>query len=578
MVLRLRKLQKRVNLIEQKLEEEQKSQEEGTKTEPKQSEKEKISFSQRGERKGPSRKSSETSPEKETPTTGEQIVEWIKEDWILKIGALFLLIGFGWLTTYAFLNDWIGPKGRIALGIISGVLILILGWWRIKKYLRQGSVFLVLGSTVNLITIFAARGVYGFFTPISGLAVVFLSTAFVALASVKYKSRALSVASLVLAAAAPLFTSPPSPYNYTALFGYLLIVILGTIWVAALTKQRKLTTIGLIVVSIYSVPHLLSSSVVAANLLPFAYGFAALFFITNTLGILKNKKEEMKADLVTAAGNGLFLLSWITSAVQKEWQSLTIAAWMIVFTTGAFIIFKITRKKKPFFVYSGVGVAMLAAATSAELSGPTLTIAYTLEAGAITVLTYFFLRKIRTVLKVSFLLVGPVLLSLESISSTAWEKGVIHNDFFVLLVLVFTFIGLGLYFWTKRSRGKKQEIVQFSTSTLTIGTIYIYILIWQSSHAWFALQDVATMLSLVIYTLVGLFTYFRAAFRGGRALKTYGAGLLIFVVGRLLLIDVWGMGLTGRIITFFSIGVLFVSTAFLTPKSSNKSSRRENGK
>lgn len=33
-----------------------------------------------------------------------RFVEWIKEDWMLKLGALLLLIGFGWLTTYAFLR------------------------------------------------------------------------------------------------------------------------------------------------------------------------------------------------------------------------------------------------------------------------------------------------------------------------------------------------------------------------------------------------------------------------------------------------------------------------------------------
>lgn len=40
---------------------------------------------------------------------------------------MLLLIGFGWLTTYAFLNNWIGPMGRIALGIIAGSLFILLG-------------------------------------------------------------------------------------------------------------------------------------------------------------------------------------------------------------------------------------------------------------------------------------------------------------------------------------------------------------------------------------------------------------------------------------------------------------------
>ena len=60
------------------------------------------------------------------PTSFEKFSAWMKEDLLLKFGALLLLIGFGWLTTYAFLNNWIGPMGRITLGIIVGSFFIML--------------------------------------------------------------------------------------------------------------------------------------------------------------------------------------------------------------------------------------------------------------------------------------------------------------------------------------------------------------------------------------------------------------------------------------------------------------------
>jgi uncharacterized membrane protein len=45
--------------------------------------------------------------------------------------------------------------------------------------------------------------------------------------------------------------------------------------------------------------------------------------------------------------------------------------------------------------------------------------------------------------------------------------------------------------------------------------------------------------------------------------RSIGMAILGFVVLRLLLIDIWQLDLAGRIITFFIIGVMFVSTAFL---------------
>src|SRR3989344_1864860 len=451
----------------------------------------------------------------------QKFVTWIKEDWLMKLGALLLLIGFGWFATYAFLNNWIGPMGRIMLGIVAGSLILILGLWRIQKFLHQGGVFLVLGSTTILLTIFAAREIYSFFTPLSALGIMFLSTAFVAFASVKYNSKSLSLASLILAGVAPLLTNSPAT-DYIGLFSYLLVVILGAIWIVSITGQRELTAAALILISIYSAPHLFGiTGADKGVLLLFAYAFAAIFFLTNTAGLLKLKGKDIVPDLVAAAGNGLFLLVWIMSS----------------------------------------------AATAAELEGATLTIAYTLECGVISLLVYYLLRDIRIALRMSILLVGPMLLAFGSMTSRAWMTSAINDDFFVLLILASVLTGLGYFFFFRIKDPAETEELQFSSALLILGSVYAYVLLWLSLHAALIKNyDFATMISLVIYTLIGLIAYFFGMKQEWRTLRFYGGILLGFVVGRMILVEVWNMELTGRIITFFIIGTLLVSTAFLGRK------------
>jgi uncharacterized membrane protein len=510
------------------------------------------------------------TPNQTGQTAPDRFVEWLQEDWLLKLGAMLLLIGFGWLTTYAFLNNWIGPMGRITLGIIAGALFILLGWQRIKKYIHQGSVFLVLGSTVILLTIFAAREIYGFFTPFSALVVMFLSTALVALASVKYNNRALALASLILAGIAPSLTGAPSP-DYVGLYAYLFIVILGTIWIVILTGKRELTAAALILITFYSLPHLISvTSADKGALLLFAYAFTTVFFLTNTVGILKLRNKEIIPDLVTAAGNGLFLLAWIMTAAQDEWKSLIISAWMIVFAVGAFLIFKITQRRESFYVYAGVSIAMLAAATSAELKGATLTIAYTIESGAITLIAYTILQNIKIAKRISLLLIGPIILSLASVASSAWLTGVVHKDFFVILVLGLTLLGIGTFFLLRAQEDDK-GLQQFSALLLIAGSIYVYILFWLSLHAGLQNNSTATMVSLLIYTIIGLASYFYGLTNEKSGLRLYGGTLVGFVVARLLLVDVWDMELTGRIVTFFLIGTLLISTAFLKKKGKIKS-------
>ncbi len=509
---------------------------------------------------------STVGPSQIGPTSFDKFSEWLKEDWLLKLGVLLLLIGFGWLTTYAFLNDWIGPMGRIVLGVVAGAMFLLFGWWRIKKYVHQGGIFLVLGSTTILLTIFAAREIYDFFTPLSALVVMFLSTAFVALASVKYNSRSLALASLILAGIAPLLTNM-SETNYTWLFSYLFVVILGAIWITVLTGRRELTTAALFLITFYSLPHLFSfGSADTGILLLFAYAFAGVFFLTNTAGILKLKNNEIILDLVTAAGNGLFLLSWIMVSAQDEWKSLIISAWMIVFTVGAFLVFRVTQRREPFYVYAGIGIAMLAAATSAELQGATLTIAYTIESGIISLIAYLILKDVRIAENISLLLFVPITLSFGNINSPAWATSFLHKDFFVLLVLGLTLLGLGLFFLSRVREIKEEEPRQFNTALLVTGSLYAYALLWLSLHAELQNDNTAVMISLVVYTILGLVCYFYGLANDKKGLRVYGGILVGFVVGRLLLVDVWKMEMAGRIVTFFVIGALLVSTAFLGKK------------
>ncbi|MBI4992533.1 MAG: DUF2339 domain-containing protein [Candidatus Magasanikbacteria bacterium] len=497
--------------------------------------------------------------------SSDKLVKWLKEDWLLKLGALLLLIGFGWLATYAFLNNWIGPMGRIVIGVVAGALFLALGWWRINEFVNQGGIFLVLGSTTILLTTFAARSMYGFFSPLSALIVMFLSTAFVALASVKYKNQSLAFISLALAGIAPLLTKALVT-DYVGLFSYLFVVILGAIWIVALTGKRELILAALLLVALYSLPHLffLPFSDKGALLL-FAYAFAAVFFLTHTAGILRLKGKEATPDLITAAGNGLFLLVWIMTAAPDEWKSLIISAWMIVFAAGSFLIFRITKRKESFYVYAGVGVAMLAAATSAELKGATLTIAYAVESGLISLITYLVLRDIKIAELASLLLLGPIILSFGSITSYAWESGVIQKDFFVLLILGLILFGLGLFFSRYTSGNKDKESQQHIAALFVLGSAYIYTLLWLSLRSMFY-GYTAVMASLLVYTIIGLITYFYGLTNGRKGLRLYGGALLGFVVGRLLLVDVWMMELSGRIMTFFIVGALLISTAFLGKK------------
>lgn len=507
-----------------------------------------------------------SSTKHDKPEAFGALISWLREEWLMKLGSLLMLFGFGWFVNT---NNWLGDIGSVTFGIFVGAAVLILGAWRIKNDLHQGSVFLVLGSTVVLLTIYAARNLYGLFDPYTALFVSFLSTVFVAFVSVKRKIMGLAVASLLLASIAPMLVGGGASANYVALFSYLTVIILGAVWVVKLTGWRSLTLLSLIMAFLHSIPVLsMSGAEMKSTILLFAYALASIFYIFNTIGLLRTKDNKTTSDVVTAALNGIFLLVWILAAAQKEWQSIIIITWMLVFVAGAFVIFRKTMSKTALYIYAGVGIAMLAAATTIELDGPVMTIAYTIESAVISLIMFGALKNHITGQKYSLLLIGPMLFAFDDIERYSRANTVLNQYFFSVFILALCLMALGLAY---RYYGKfvKSDSVfaKFYIVQVILSSLYLYTLLWGGLHNGMGNRDSATMVAIVIFTIIGLATNIYGKIMEKRIYFFYGGTMLILVVARLLLVDFANMDNNRRIITFFFIGFLLIGAAFASKKN-----------
>jgi uncharacterized membrane protein len=504
--------------------------------------------------------------------TPNAFIKWLTEDTLLKIGALLLLISFGWFVSYAFANNWIGPVGRITLGLFAGVLILAFGTWRSMRHTQQGAVFLLLGAGTILMTLFAARELYDFLTPGVALLVMFVSVAYVALVSVVRRIDWLAVAVLVLASIAPLLTNTSDP-SVGGLLGYLLVVVLGSVWVVRLTGNHLLTLIGVIVMGLYSLGLFDArlSTAEEALALWLSFVFAGIFLATNTLSILYRDADRARTvHIATALLTGTYLTAWILMAVPSALQSLAFVGWMLVFSVATFLVYSYTNNRVPFYIYGAVTIGFLFAATGVELSGPALVLMYTAQVAAIIISVRLFLAR-KVSYAVVWLLTLPVVLSLESFGARAWFDGVLHSDFLILVLVGAVLAGVGvLYQQTGRvnQAGETEGVSWLSTGLLILAGLYLVALIWLVLHAVLP-GDSAVTAALITYSLMGIGALLLSSTLDSRAWQIVGGVLLGGVVLRLLLVDVWEMELVGRIITFFIIGLLLISTAFIKKRQSN---------
>src|SRR5262249_10646364 len=98
--------------------------------------------------------------------------------WLTWVGALAVIIGVGFFFKYAIENDWIGPTGRVVIGLVVGMATFAGGAYAmLKDYkaLSQGLVGAALG--ILYFSLFAAHGWYKLFgddptIPFAGMVLV----------------------------------------------------------------------------------------------------------------------------------------------------------------------------------------------------------------------------------------------------------------------------------------------------------------------------------------------------------------------------------------------------------------------
>ena len=510
----------------------------------------------------------------------DAIIAWFKDNWLLKIGVLMILVGFGWFVSYAFIHDWIDPAARIAIGLVVGSLITLFGTARLQKNQVQGNTFTILGSALIIVSVLSGQYFYQFFPPMLSLGIVFLVSVYVSGIAVFYSFEKLATYGFVIALLAPFFSHVLDISNCITLYSYFTIISAAMIWVSIVRGWRSINIIGILAIFLYSLPVISSGYYFFGNddyskyfVLISSYIISLLYLCVSAWSLISNKNPKENGatpiDVFLTIITTLMILGFTLGLAPVAHQSFILVVWMFVYLISGLIVFQRTKNEKLFYIHSLVAVLFLGLATSIEWSGKTLIFAFIIEAVVISISSFVVTNKISTAKNFGLLMAIPMFMSIPSIFSSNWNYGsgasMINPDFAILFVIGLALAGLGFFYGTN-DEDKDKNVFKIQNLAFVISTIYLYILIWLSSHMSMVNQDSAVFISLFIYTIVGLSAYFMGLFGSSPILKRYGSVLLILVVLRLILVDVWNMELVRRVITFIVLGIMFISTAFISKK------------
>jgi uncharacterized membrane protein len=320
--------------------------------------------------------------------------KFIGENLVNKIGIAILVLAIGFFVKYAIDNDWVGPVGRVGIGIVCGGILIGFAHRMRNSYKAFSSVLVGGGLAIFYFTITLAFQEFHLFSQTTALIILIVITVFAVILSLLYDKQELAVIALIGGFASPFMVSNGTA-NYNGLFIYLLILNIGLLIIAYYKAWRILN------ISAFALSVLVFSTVFftlnASNYIigfRFATIFYLLFFIINIINNVRENKKFLAADFTILLTNtalyfaaGLYLLTVMHLEQYRGIFSAGLGALNLVLS---YILFR-NRKVDPNILYLLIGITLTFISLTApiQLHGNNITLFWASE----TVLLYWLYQR-----------------------------------------------------------------------------------------------------------------------------------------------------------------------------------------
>jgi uncharacterized membrane protein len=318
--------------------------------------------------------------------------------WLNRIGILAVFIGVSFFLKYAFDNNWIGPSGRIAIGILLGMLMLPWSHWLLGRgypYFSEG--IAALGQAILLLSFWAGCRYYTVFSREVGFAGMVLVTVTIAAVALSRDSQRIAMLSMLGGFLTPLLLSTGKDEQF-ALFTYILILCGGLLIMAWRRDWLWLAPVSFVLTQFYFWGWYIAfyqSTKLEATL-----AFATLFLlIYSTLPVLYSIRsgalDSLGSFLVVLNAFNYFAAAYAMLWPQHRWALtlLVLALSAAHLTVTVFLpapkpASKDDEQQLARLVFGGLALTFATLAIPIRLDGKWITLAFAIE-GAVLIWTGF---------------------------------------------------------------------------------------------------------------------------------------------------------------------------------------------
>ena len=493
--------------------------------------------------------------------------------WLNRIGIVALIAATSFFLKYAFDNNWIGPRGRVGIGILLGAAMLPWSHWLLSRgyqYFSEG--IASLGAAVLYLSIWAGWHYYALFSQSVAFASMIVVTAVMAIVALGRDSQRIAVLSLLGGFFTPAIVSTGKDQQ-VVLFTYLLILGAGLMVMAAQRDWRWLAPLAFVFSQLYFWGWYETYYTLTKQERTIA--FATLFFLLYAaMPLLRSIRlgQIAEVDMFVIFLNAfaylaaLYLMLW----PQQRWTlTLFVLALSAAHVAAARLIPPPKPGESPLtrFVFAGLALTFATLAIPIRLEGKWMTYAFAIE-GAILAWTGFRTVTLR-LRQAGYFLLGIAAFRVLALALPA--KTFLFNQRFAAYLVLIACFAAALF----AARGGFASLGEGERHFLAILAIAInvYALIALSLELWDYFGHLGSLemdrglaqhlvLSL-LWTAYASVLILVGVRRGSALLRWQALALFLLVVMKVFLYDSSYLERFYRILSFFILGVVLLIVSFL---------------
>jgi len=528
---------------------------------------------------------------------GADLEKKIGQYWLNRIGIVAMLIGVSYFLKYAFENNWIGPGGRIVIGLFAGIgLTLWSERFRARGYATFSYSLKAVGIGTLYLSLWGAFQVYHLIPSSAAFLAMVIVTASTIALSLSQDAELLASFALVGGFATPVLLSTGQNHE-VVLFSYVGLLDVAILGMTVFKPWRRLlwgSFAGTIILYYGWYGDYYSQEQRALTVF-FAALFAALFAViplaTRHEGSTRFSGPSITLTLLPLLNAGAFFLAlyaiYALETATLTWFALALAAFYLGISGAFKRRFPGQDTKFINLLHVAIAIAFITVAIPLKLDAQWITIGWLVESAVLLWISVRTQTDFLRYLAVAALTLGVVRLLLYDQFHT---ETLLFNARFATYSVAIAVLG-GIAIFGKRHASEK-EMVFIRAAVVALNFLDLIALTLEVSD-YFDRQLAFSVSVAANYRQISLsrdFSYsaiwliygailMAVGFRQRSAFVRWQSLILIaFTIGKVFFYDVSQLGGSYRIVSFIGLGAVLLGISFIYQRDWLKLSSRSSDK